>query len=56
MLFRSAAEITAFVDAVGAKKAAAPSGEDGLAALALAEAALLSVKEGRTVKVSEITG
>ncbi len=51
-----AAEITAFVDAVGAKIAAAPSGEDGLAALALAEAALLSVKEGRTVKLSEITG
>ena len=51
-----AAEITAFIEAVGSKKAAAPSGEDGLAALALAEAALLSVKEGRTVKVSEITG
>ena len=51
-----AAEIAAFVDAVGAKKAAAPSGEDGLAALALAEAALLSVKEGRSVKLSEITG
>lgn len=51
-----AAEISAFVDAVGAKTAAAPSGEDGLAALALAEAALLSVKEGRSVKVSEITG
>ena len=50
-----AAEITAFIEAVGSKKAAAPSGEDGLAALALAEAALLSVKEGRTVKVSEIT-
>ena len=51
-----AAEISAFIEAVGAKKAAAPSGEDGLAALALAEAALKSVKEGRTVKVSEITG
>ena len=51
-----AAEITAFIEAVGSKKAAAPSGEDGLAALALAEAALLSVKEGRSVKVSEITG
>ena len=51
-----AAEIAAFVDAVGAKRAAAPSGEDGLAALALAEAALLSVKEGRSVKLSEITG
>jgi myo-inositol 2-dehydrogenase/D-chiro-inositol 1-dehydrogenase len=50
-----AAEIAAFIDAMGAKKAAAPSGEDGLAALALAEAALLSVKEGRTVKVSEVT-
>jgi myo-inositol 2-dehydrogenase/D-chiro-inositol 1-dehydrogenase len=42
-----AAEIAAFIDAMGAKKAAAPSGEDGLAALALAEAALLSVKAGR---------
>ena len=51
-----AAEIAAFVEAVGTKKAAAPSGEDGLAALALAEAALLSVKEGRSVKLSEITG
>ena len=51
-----AAEISAFIEAVGTKKAAAPSGEDGLAALALAEAALKSVKEGRTVKVSEITG
>ena len=50
-----AAEIGAFIDAVGAKKAAAPSGEDGLLALALAEAALLSVKEGRMVKVSEVT-
>ncbi len=50
-----AAEIAAFIDAVGTKTAAAPSGEDGLAALALAEAALLSVKEGRTVKVSEVT-
>ena len=51
-----AAEIAAFVEAVGTKKAAAPSGEDGLLALALAEAALKSVKEGRMVKVSEITG
>ena len=50
-----AAEIGAFIDAVGAKTAAAPSGEDGLLALALAEAALLSVKEGRMVKVSEVT-
>ena len=50
-----AAEIAAFIDAVGAKQPAAPSGEDGLLALALAEAALLSVREGRTVKVSEVT-
>jgi len=50
-----AAEISAFIEAVGAKTPAAPSGEDGLLALALAEAALLSVKEGRTVKVSEVT-
>ena len=33
---------------------AAPSGEDGLAALALAEAALKSVAERRSVKLSEI--
>lgn len=51
-----AAEITAFIAAVAAKAPALPSGEDGLLALALAEAALKSVKEGRTVLVSEITG
>jgi myo-inositol 2-dehydrogenase/D-chiro-inositol 1-dehydrogenase len=51
-----AREITAFIDAVEAKTPALPSGEDGLIALALAEAALRSVKEGRTVKVSEVTG
>ena len=51
-----AAEIGAFIDAVAAKTAAAPSGEDGLLALALAEAALLSVKLGRMVKMSEVAG
>ena len=51
-----AAEIGAFIDAVTAKTAAAPSGEDGLLALALAEAALLSVKLGRMVKMSEVAG
>jgi myo-inositol 2-dehydrogenase/D-chiro-inositol 1-dehydrogenase len=51
-----AAEIAAFIAAVAAKTPALPSGEDGLLALALAEAALKSVKEGRTVRVSEITG
>lgn len=49
-----AAEIAAFVTAVATKTAANPSGEDGLLALALAEAALKSVKEGRMVKVSEV--
>ena len=49
-----AAEIAAFIASVSAKTAAAPSGEDGLTALALAEAALKSVAEGRSVKMSEI--
>ncbi|NMA97977.1 MAG: hypothetical protein GX970_07700, partial [Phyllobacteriaceae bacterium] len=38
------------------KSPASPSGTDGLIALALADAALKSVQEGRAVKVSEITG
>ena len=49
-----AAEIAAFIDAIGGKAKASPSGEDGLLALALAEAALKSVAEGRVVQVSEI--
>ncbi|NHB75653.1 inositol 2-dehydrogenase [Rhodobacter calidifons] len=49
-----AAEIAAFIDAMAGKAKAQPSGEDGLAALALAEAALKSVAEGRVVKMSEI--
>ena len=49
-----AAEIAAFIAAVSGKGKAAPSGEDGLVALALAEAALKSVAEGRTVKMSEV--
>lgn len=49
-----AAEIAAFIDVIGGKAKASPSGEDGLLALALAEAALKSVAEGRTVKMSEI--
>ena len=48
-----AAEIAAFVRAVANKTAALPSGEDGLAALVLAEAALRSVREKRTVQVSD---
>jgi myo-inositol 2-dehydrogenase/D-chiro-inositol 1-dehydrogenase len=49
-----AAEIASFIAAAAGKGVASPSGEDGLSALALAEAALKSVAEGRTVKVSEV--
>lgn len=49
-----AAEIASFIAALSSGKPAAPSGEDGLIALALAEAALKSVAEGRVVKMSEI--
>jgi myo-inositol 2-dehydrogenase/D-chiro-inositol 1-dehydrogenase len=49
-------EIAAFIDAIGGKRVASPSGEDGLIALALADAAVKSVQEGRTVKVSEVLG
>lgn len=48
-----AAEIAHFIAALASKKKPKPSGEDGLASLALAEAALKSVAEGRAVKVSE---
>jgi myo-inositol 2-dehydrogenase/D-chiro-inositol 1-dehydrogenase len=51
-----AAEIAAFVAAVAGGLPAAPTGEDGLAALALAEAALKSVAEGRSVAVAEVLG
>ncbi|MCR4269295.1 inositol 2-dehydrogenase [Nitratireductor sp. ZSWI3] len=49
-----AAEIAAFVASVVDGKPASPSGQDGLLALALADAALVSVKEARAIKVSEI--
>ena len=51
-----AAEIAAFIAALSGKGKAEPSGEDGLIALALAEAALKSVAEGRTVRMTEILG
>jgi myo-inositol 2-dehydrogenase/D-chiro-inositol 1-dehydrogenase len=51
-----AAEIASFIDALDTGKAPHPSAEDGLQALALAEAALRSVREGRTVKVAEVLG
>jgi myo-inositol 2-dehydrogenase/D-chiro-inositol 1-dehydrogenase len=47
-------EIAAFINAIMNGEPAAPGGQDGLIALALAEAALKSVTEGRTVKLSEI--
>ena len=47
-------EIATFIDAIGGKAKASPSGQDGLIALALADAAVKSVKEGRAVKVGEV--
>jgi myo-inositol 2-dehydrogenase/D-chiro-inositol 1-dehydrogenase len=49
-----AAEIATFINAIAGKAPATPSGEDGLLGLALAEAALKSVAEGRSVKMTEI--
>jgi myo-inositol 2-dehydrogenase / D-chiro-inositol 1-dehydrogenase len=51
-----AAEIEAFVAGLRDGAPLVPSGEDGLAALVLAEAAVRSVAEGRKVKVSEVLG
>ncbi len=49
-----AAEIATFVAAIGGAAVRYPTGEDGLAALELAEAALRSVAEGRTVRMAEV--
>jgi myo-inositol 2-dehydrogenase/D-chiro-inositol 1-dehydrogenase len=51
-----AAEIETLVSGLRDGTPIAPSGEDGLRALALAEAAVRSVAEGRKVKVSEVLG
>jgi myo-inositol 2-dehydrogenase/D-chiro-inositol 1-dehydrogenase len=51
-----AAEIAAFIAAMCGKGAASPSGEDGLIALALADAALKSVAEKRVVRLDEVLG
>lgn len=51
-----AAEISAFVAAIRDGEKISPTGADGLQALALAEAALKSVTQGRTVMMSEIFG
>jgi len=55
VLYREGQEIVDKGNA-GGKAKASPSGQDGLIALALADAAVKSVKEGRTVKVSEVLG
>ena len=49
-----AAEIAAFIAAISDGAAISPTGQDGLAALALAEAALKSVAEGRAVRVADV--
>ncbi|MFC6489166.1 inositol 2-dehydrogenase [Nitratireductor sp. GCM10026969] len=49
-----AAEMAAFIAAVSGGRPAAPTGEDGLKALALAEASYRSLAEGRAVKMSEV--
>jgi myo-inositol 2-dehydrogenase / D-chiro-inositol 1-dehydrogenase len=51
-----AAEIASFVQVVSKGTKPAPDGRDGLIALALADAALKSVAEGRAVKLSEVLG
>ena len=51
-----AAEIATFIAALAGKGEASPSGEDGLVALALADAAVTSAVEGRVVKLSEVMG
>jgi len=49
-------EIAAFISALKTNTPAKPDGADGLAALLLAEAALRSVAEKRTVLVKEVAG
>ena len=49
-----AAEIGAFIDMITEGTAPSPSGHDGLMALMLAEAAVISVAEHRAVEVSEL--
>lgn len=49
-----AAEIASFIAAMGGKGRAEPSGEDGLIALALADAAVKSVAERRVVRLAEV--
>ncbi|TIS76559.1 MAG: inositol 2-dehydrogenase, partial [Mesorhizobium sp.] len=46
-------EVAAFIAAATSGKKAAPSGKDGLVALRLADAALKSAKEGKTVRLDK---
>lgn len=49
-----AAEIASFVSAVSRGTEISPNGQDGLSALAIAEAAVRSVREGRKILISEV--
>jgi len=49
-----AREIAAFTEFVRLDKTPSPSGDDGMVALALADAALKSIAEGRVVHLTEI--
>ena len=51
-----AAEIATFIGAMSGKGKAEPTGEDGLIALALADAAVKSIAEKRVVAVKEVLG
>jgi myo-inositol 2-dehydrogenase/D-chiro-inositol 1-dehydrogenase len=44
-------EIAAFIATIGSGKKASPSGADGLAALKLADAALTSARQGKTIRL-----
>jgi myo-inositol 2-dehydrogenase/D-chiro-inositol 1-dehydrogenase len=51
-----AAEIATFVAGVAEGGAIAPTGDDGLRALALAEAAVRSVAEGKKIEIADVLG
>jgi myo-inositol 2-dehydrogenase/D-chiro-inositol 1-dehydrogenase len=46
-----ATEIASFIEAIEAKRPMSPSGEDGLKALVMADAAAKSLKEGREIEI-----
>jgi myo-inositol 2-dehydrogenase / D-chiro-inositol 1-dehydrogenase len=51
-----AAEIAAFIAVVTKGAKPSPDGRDGMIALAMADAALMSVAQGRAIKLSDVTG